>query len=134
MYSQMKAIYALYLIVAVALAFTLVSCGKKESTETAPAKATPAAPAAAIDTANAGSVGGGVKLDGAPPGRKKINMAAEPVCAAEHANSPAMDEEVVTGAGGALENVIVYVKEGVPNASFPTPSEAATIDQKGCQY
>jgi len=131
----MKVKYALYMMVAAALAFTLVSCGKKETSETAPAKpAAPAATAAPVSTADAGSVTGTVKLDGAAPTRKKINMAAEPSCAAEHAGSPALDEEVVVGAGGALENVIVYVKDGFANATFPAPSTPATLDQKGCQY
>ncbi len=129
----MKVRYALYFVIAAALAFSLVSCGKKETTETAPTA--PAAPAATpIDMATAGSVSGTVKLDGAAPKPKKINMAAEPACAAEHAASPAVDQEVVTGEGGALANVIVYVKEGLGNRAFDTPKTAVAIDQKGCMY
>ena len=131
----MKMKYPLYLMVAVALAFTLVSCGKKETSETVPAKpAAPAATSAPVSTADAGSVTGTVKLEGTAPKPKKINMAAEPSCAAEHASTPALDEEVVVGAGGTLENVVVYVKDGFANATFPAPSTPATLDQKGCQY
>jgi plastocyanin len=120
-------------VLAAALAVTLVSCGKKETTETAPAPA--AGPATPIDMSTVGSVSGSVKLDGVPPKPKKINMAAEPACAAEHAATPATDQEVVTGDGGALGNVIVYVKSGLPaSASFETPKTPATLDQKGCVY
>ena len=60
-------------------------------------------------------------------------MAAEPSCAAEHA-TPATDEVVVTGEGGALANVLVYVKQGLSDRAFETPKQAVAIDQKGCMY
>lgn len=130
----MKTRYALYLVAAAVLAVSLLSCGKKETPETAPS-APAAAPAAAtpIDLSTAGSVSGTVKLEGTPPASKKINMAAEPACAAEH-STPATDQEVVTGPGGALGNVIVYVKEGLGNRTFDVPKTPATLDQKGCMY
>lgn len=129
----MKARYALYIVIAAALAVSLLSCGKKETSETAPSA--PAAPAAAtpIDMSTVGSVSGTVKVEGTPPAPRKINMAAEPVCAAEHP-TPATDQEVVTGPGGALGNVIVYVKEGLGNRAFDVPKTPATLDQKGCMY
>jgi len=129
----MKAKYVFSIVAAPALAIALVSCGgKKETTETAPAA--PAGPAATpIDMSTVGSVSGTVKLDGTPPKPRRINMAAEPSCAAEHPTPPT-DEEVVTGAAGALGNVIVYVKEGLGNRVFDTPKTPVAIDQKGCTY
>src|SRR5712692_4956314 len=109
----MKARYALYILLAAALSFALVSCGKKETTENAPATST--APAEVpVDMSTAGSVSGTVKLD----------------CAAQHA-TPATDQDVVAGSGGALGNVVVYVKDGLGNRTFATPKGAITIDQKG---
>src|SRR5262249_55730467 len=35
---------------------------------------------------------------------------------------------------GKLANVFVYVKEGLPPARFPVPSEPVVLDQKGCRY
>jgi len=128
----MKSRYALYVVLAVALAYSLAGCGKKETPETAPA-APAAGPATPIDMSTAGSVSGSVKLEGTPPKGKRINMAAEPSCAAQH-STPATDEEVVAGEGGALGNVIVYVKEGLGNRAFETPKTPATLDQKGCMY
>src|SRR5712691_1469961 len=100
MYLKMRSPYALYLVMAAALAFSLLSCGKKEeTTEKAPAVTPAAAP---VDLATVGSVSGTVKLDGPAPKPKRINMAAEPSCAAIHASSPAFDEEVVEGRAGGM--------------------------------
>ncbi len=74
-----------------------------------------------MDAATAGEVTGSVKLDGTAPKMKSINMAAEPACSKAR-TSPAMSEEVVTGDGGALANVVVYVKSGLDGYSFPAPS------------
>lgn len=129
----MKARYLLFFVLAAALALTMASCGQKPAPESAPA-ATNAPAAAPIDMATVGSVDGSVTLDGTPPPPRKINMAAEPSCAAEHAGSPALDQEVVMGDGKSLQNVIVYVKEGLGDRAFDAPKTPATIDQKGCTY
>ena len=117
-----------------ALALAVTGCGggsKPESSGNAPANA-PAGKT--VDPATAGEVTGSVKLDGAASKPKIINMAAEPACAKAHTGGPAMTEEVVTGDGGALANVVVYVKSGLDGYSFPPPSTPAKIDQQGCQY
>jgi plastocyanin len=74
-----------------------------------------------------------VTLEGVPPPFKPINMSAEPYCTKAH-SSPVMPEEVVTGAKGALANVIVYVKDGLGDRSFDAPKEPVELDQKGCMY
>src|SRR5712692_8071625 len=128
----MKARYAVFVLLAAFLGFSLASCGgKKETSETAPSA--PAVAPTPIDMSTVGSVSGTVKLDGTAPAQRKINMAAEPSCAAQHP-TPATEEEVVTGAGGALANVIVYVKDGLGDRAFEKPAGAVTIDQRGCIY
>jgi hypothetical protein len=126
---------ALYSLALGTVVLAMAGCGgsKPESTENAPAPATNAAAGKAVDPATAGEVTGTVKLDGMPPKMKGINMAAEPACAKAR-TSPAVSEEVVTGDGGALANVIVYVKSGAEGYSFPPPSGPGKIDQQGCQY
>src|SRR2546422_1887567 len=132
MYLKMRSPYSLYLVMAAALAFSLLSCGKKEeTTEKAPAVTPAAAP---VDLATVGSVSGTVKLDGPAPKPKKINMDAEPSCAAIHASSPAFDEEVVEGEGGSPATVVVSSKEGAGNRAFEPPKTPVTLDQKGCTY
>jgi hypothetical protein len=46
---------------------------------------------------------------------------------------PVFAEEVLVE-NGSLQNVFVYVKEGLEKYSFTPPAEPATIDQKGCHY
>ena len=116
-------------------ALAITGCGGKNESTEAPASA-PAAGAPAgkmVDPATVGEVTGTVKLDGAAPKMKTISMAAEPACAKAH-SGPVTSEEVVTGDGGALANVVVYVKSGVEGYSFPAPAAPAKIEQQGCQY
>lgn len=119
-----------------ALALSIAGCGgSKTDTSEAPASA-PAAGAPAgksVDPTTAGEVTGSVKLDGAAPKMKAISMAAEPSCAKEH-STPPTSEEVVTGDGGSLANVVVYVSSGLDAYSFPPATTAAKIEQQGCQY
>ena len=116
-----------------AFAFVMTGCGgnKEATTETAPAANAPAGKT--VDAATAGEVTGSVKLDGAAPKMKGISMAAEPACSKAR-TAPATSEEVITGDGGALANVVVYVKGGLDGYSFPAPATPAKITQEGCQY
>ncbi len=121
----------LYLFYAVALLVSLTACGKKES-ETKPE--TPAAQAPTpVDMSTVGEITGHVKLDGPAPKAAVIKMTAEPFCAGAHP-TPVYAQDVVTGEGGALQNVIVYVKDGLGNRTFAAPKEPVQIDQKGCMY
>src|ERR1700686_4758821 len=125
----------MYSLAVGAFAMAITGCGGKKD-ESADNTAAPAANAPAgksVDSATAGEVTGSVKLDGAAPKAKPINMAAEPACS-KGRTSPATTEEVVTGDGGALANVVVYVKSGLDGYSFPAPTTPVKIDQQGCQY
>jgi len=119
---------------AAALAVVVSGCSKKQSQETGQEQ--PAAASAAtktVDMSTVGSISGVVKLDGAPPKFRPINMSADPYCTKANPK-PVFPEEVVTGAGGTLANVVIYVKSGAEDYSFPTPAESVTLDQKGCMY
>jgi plastocyanin len=117
-----------------AFALALVGCGgSKTESPGGPAPAASAPAGKSVDPATAGEVAGSVKLDGTPPKMKTISMAAEPACTKGH-TGPVTSEEVVTGAGGALANVVVYVKSGLDGYSFPPPSTPVKFDQNGCQY
>ena len=91
-----------------------------------------AAPAAAPVSADAATLTGLVKFEGAPPKMTNIQMSADPYCQAQHASAPATEEDVVVGPGGELANVFVYIKDIKGN--FSAPSTPVVIDQKGCQY
>src|SRR5256886_16949556 len=81
--------------------------------------------------ASAGAISGKVTYTGTPPKMKPIDMAKEPSCAKQHA-TPVTTENVVTGPGNALGDVVVYVSADDPGPS--TPSDVARKGQKGGQY
>jgi plastocyanin len=91
----------------------------------------PAAGAAPVAVADAATLAGTIKFEGAAPKMGAMQMGADPFCASQHP-TPAPDEEVVVGPAGELANVIVYVKD-VPG-NYPPPQTAALLDQKGCKY
>lgn len=79
------------------------------------------------------SITGTVKLDGVAPHQKGIDMSKEPSCAAIHKDKPVTMEGVITGSGGGLANVVVYISQGL-SGNEAASSEAVSITQKGCQY
>ncbi len=105
-------------------------CGKKETAEEQPAAPAPAAAPAAtpIDPATAASVSGTVKFDGAAPKPAKIDMSQDSNCAGSNT------AENIVVSGGHLENVFIYVKEGLGNRTFDVPKDAVTLAQSGCKY
>jgi plastocyanin len=78
------------------------------------------------------TISGKVTVDGTPAKAMPIDMSKEPDCAKQHA-TPILTETVVVGAGNALENVVVFISEGAPDEGT-APTQAVTLDQKGCQY
>lgn len=82
--------------------------------------------------ASAGSITGKITYDDKVPNLKPISMDADPVCASKH-SGPVQPELLVVGEGNGLGNVFVQVKNA-PAKDYPTPSEPAVIDQKGCLY
>ena len=102
------------------------------STTATTAAATAPAGGGAPVSADAATVTGVVKFQGAPPAMPAIQMSADPYCASQHASAPVKDEEVVVGPGGELANVFVYIKN--INGNYPPPSTPVVLDQHGCQY
>jgi len=74
-----------------------------------------------------------VRFEGKVPAAKAISMASDPVCAKQHP-SPIMTQEVMADAKGDLQNVIVFVSNGLGDQTFEAPSQAAVVEQKGCMY
>jgi plastocyanin len=110
----------------------LVACGGGGGSSSGEATPAPsAAPAAAVDTANAGSVKGTVTYDG-PDEDTPIAMNADPTCLSLHTTP--VDTGVFEVKDGKLGNVFVYVKSGLEGKSFPVPAEKKELDQQGCLY
>jgi len=84
-------------------------------------------------TTTGATVRGSVRFDGKVPAAKAISMAADPVCAKQHP-APMMAQEVMADEKGELQNVIVFVSEGLGDRTFDAPSQPVVVEQKGCMY
>jgi plastocyanin len=104
-------------------------CG---GSEPAPVAQTPPADAKRVDAATAGSVSGRVTFEGPAPENPSARLDSDPACAREHPNGLKLDTILVVN--GGLENVFVYVKDGLGNYYFDTPTTPVVLDQKGCNY
>ena len=79
------------------------------------------------------SVTGVVKFKGTAAKPTPVDMSADPFCAQAHSLA-ATTEELLTDANGGLENVVVFVSDGLGTTAFTIPDEPAVMEQKGCQY
>jgi hypothetical protein len=80
-----------------------------------------------------GTVSGKVTLSGTPPRAKPLDLSKEPQCVLMHASNQLYPENVVTGPGNSLRNVVVYISAGLSDDP-PAPSTPAIFDQQGCHY
>lgn len=87
----------------------------------------------ASKAAGTASLRGVVKFEGRAPKPAPINMAADPSCAKQHPTA-VLSQEVVTDAKGGLQNVIVFVADGLTGQTFETPTQPVVFDQKGCIF
>lgn len=78
-------------------------------------------------------VKGVVKVQGALPKPVRIDLSSDPKCVQAHPGG-AMTSDITADSSGDLEDVIVYVSQGLGDAKFAPPTEAAVIEQKGCMY
>lgn len=79
-------------------------------------------------TGNEGNVVGKIKFNGVAPAPAKLDMSQDSACAGD-----TTVEDVVVNNGG-VKNVFMFIKSGLPKASFQIPQNDATLDQKGCRY
>lgn len=107
-------------------AFLLIGCGSSSHKAQLP-------PAPPVDPQTAASVSGTVKFEGTPPVLRPIDMSAAPACVRANP-SPVTPPVVITGADGALANVVVYVKSGLGHYRYPAPQTPVVLDQKRCMY
>jgi hypothetical protein len=113
------------------MAALAVGCSGTDSSKSAEPSAPAAAPdARKVDASTAGNITGKVVLEGTPPAPTRFKMTSDPACGAEEGHS----ESFVVD-NGALQNVFVYIKDGLGNKYiFDTPTEPVKLDQKNCHY
>jgi plastocyanin len=113
-------------VCAIGVACAAAACGKNED-----APPPPAAVSNPVDPTTAGAITGVITFEGQVPAREPINMDSDPYCTKQPGNST---EAVLVGEGSGLQNVFVYVKDGLGDRVFPVPSTSVVLDQKGCRY
>lgn len=73
---------------------------------------------------------GVMKFEGNAPAPERWGGAGNAECKSLRADTI----QLVKARDGKLEDVFVYVKEGLPKGTYPTPAEAVSFDQKGCEF
>ena len=79
---------------------------------------------------NAGTIRGTVRMTGSPPALAPHQVTKanhQPVC-----GRTVVNDEVVTGTGGALANAVVFI-DGIQRGA-PAPRRNIEIDQQGCRF
>src|SRR2546423_11023729 len=95
-------------------AMMIVACGgSNQSKSPEPAYPAAAPDAKKVDEGTAGSIAGKVVVDGALPQNAPIQMSADPACEAENKGGAA--QETYVASDGGLQNVFVYIKDGLGN-------------------
>ena len=122
----------------IAIAVTgLAACGGSEPAP--PASSAPGAPgapgaprSAPTDTADGpGVIIGTARFEGTAPKPRPLPTEADPLCKPEPG---ATSEVLLVGAGNGVQNVFVYVKDGLGSRTYAVPGEPVVLDQKGCRY
>jgi plastocyanin len=90
-------------------------------------------PAAASNPTGTATLSGTVKFEGEAPKRTPLKMAADPSCGKQH-STPALSEDLVINQKGELQNVIIFIADGLGDRTFEPPTEPVVIHQKGCMY
>ena len=98
------------------------ACGGGGGTEGPAANAKPDGP---------GVVTGKISFDGEAPARTPVRMAADPNCMP---GQEGLSETTIVGPDKGIKNVFVYVKDGLGDRVYETPSKPIVMDQQGCRY
>ncbi len=86
-----------------------------------------------VDSATSAALKGIVRFNGAVPEAKPIAVRGNPECAAYHEDGAVPSEEALVQ-NGLLQNVFVYVKQGLEDYRFDVPVAPAVIENKKCVY
>src|SRR3990170_1889293 len=94
----------------------------------------PAPVGAAGGSATAGAVTAVVRFEGEVPAPRMMRLDGDPKCVQENGAAERAVETLVVGENQALQNVFVYVKDGLGAFGFPVPTEPVVLDQDKCRY
>ena len=114
------------------VAALVIVCAACSGDQKSAAPAGPPPGALKVDTAKAGNITGRVIFEGAPPANTAVKINADPACM--QVNPEGITSETYMVKNGGLDNVFVYVKDGLGNYYFDVPTEPVKLDQQGCRY
>ena len=114
------------------VAALVIACAACSGDQKSAAPAGPPPGALKVDTAKAGNITGRVIFEGAPPANTAVKINADPACM--QVNPEGITSETYMVKNGGLDNVFVYVKDGLGNYYFDVPTEPVKLDQQGCRY
>jgi plastocyanin len=106
----------------------LPACGRSSTPPPAQASAT-----RRVDPTIAGRVSGLVTFTGTVPKNEAISMASDPACVRANPAEP-LDDAVLVGQDGALQNVFVHVTEGLSGYRFDAPTSPVRLEQRDCRF
>jgi plastocyanin len=86
-----------------------------------------------VDAATTGAIGGRAVFHGTVPANATLQMTSDAFCVSANPGRP-IDEAVIVGPGGALQNVFVYVRDGLSAYAFDTPTRPVRVEQQGCRF
>ncbi|AXC10514.1 Copper binding protein, plastocyanin/azurin family [Acidisarcina polymorpha] len=115
----------------VAVVLLSAGCNKTANRSEVAPGAGPAATYTQIDVNTAGTISGTINFAKKAPPRIEIDMAQDPACSLS--SDPNYSEQYMIK-DGKLQNVFIYVKDGLGNKIYPAPSAPVQLDQKGCRY
>jgi hypothetical protein len=120
----------------VTLAATVACGGGEKAPSTSGDASSPSATPSGqkVDESKAGGIKGTIAFEGTAPKNEPIKMNADPVCLKANSTPQNQETYMVSSDGKALGNVFVYVKDGLGNYVFDTPTEPVKIDQQNCRY
>ena len=114
-----------------AIMLFLSGCKKDSSSVEVIPAATPTVIYTQIDPSTSGTISGTIKFAKKAPPRIEIDMAQDPACSLS--SEPNYSEQYMVK-DSKLQNVFVYVKDGLGNKVYPASTTPVVLDQKGCRY
>lgn len=94
--------------------------------------ATTAAPRGQAAAVPGGTITGQIMFSGTPPRPQRIRMTSDPLCMPGDKGD--LSEALVVGKDNGIQNVFVYVKDGLGAKTYPAPQTTVRLDQRGCRY
>ena len=115
------------------LSIVALLCGALAACSGSPAK--PAAPAQpARNAVDGASITGRVAFDGEMAPAPEIRLDADPQCLSITSGELRRSEDLLVGDADGVQNVFVYVKQGLPAQTDSAPPEPVVLDQQKCRY